>query len=74
MSESEKSAIYITCDKAFVADVKDVAMQSHEGNVARFSRESIRTAVKLRRLYGPRYELVISELIDGAEAEKALAA
>lgn len=57
-------AIHIRCEPEFIEDVQTEADKLFEGNVARFSRDAIKTTVRLRRELGPRYELAIAELLE----------
>lgn len=67
-------AIFVRCDPELLEAIKEGAQQEpFDGNVSLFARDAIRTSVKLRRLYGPRYDVVIADLYDNAPL-KAVAA
>jgi hypothetical protein len=73
MSErKDRRAIFIRCEPAFLADVERAAADPpFAGNVAQFSREAIRDVVALRRALGPRYGVVIADLLATTESEAA---
>lgn len=71
----DRTAIFIRCEPDFLEEVRAVAADSpFEGNVAQFSRDAIRTAARLRRALGPRYELMIAGLLADAEKREGVAA
>ena len=75
MSErKDRNAIFIRCEPDFITEVKAVAERTHEGNLAQFSRDAIRTTARLRRALGPRYELVIAGLLADAAEKETVAA
>lgn len=70
--KDDRRAIFIRCEPAFLTDVEQAAAAPpFAGNVAQFSREAIRDVVQLRRALGPRYELVIADLLTADEKDAA---
>ena len=63
----DNRAIHIRCEPAFYDEAQAEAERAFEGNVALFTRDALRTVIRLRRVLGPRYELIISGLLSEDE-------
>lgn len=61
---TDRKAILIRCDEEFHDMVKMAASELFEGNVAQFSRDAIRTSMRLRQALGPRFEIEVARLLE----------
>lgn len=73
-ARKEHRGIHIRVEPALHDETAQLAAVTHEGNIARYSRDAIRVVNRLRRVLGPRFELEVARIGSVTDDEKAEAA
>lgn len=63
-NRADRKAILIRCDEELHDAIKAAATELFEGNMAQFSRDAIRTSMRLRQALGPRFEIEVARLLE----------